>query len=172
MKVEPFVRSAFNYDRDVASDESGINCQERVDPETGELVATPSLAKQSFAEEADINTIVRRFGLTGQLPVGVRMPTYGDFLDVPDYHQAMNAIVAANEAFAAMPAEVRYRFNNDPGRFVEFCSNEANRDEAVKLGLVMPQAAALAAAGVAGAPGGGAVAPEVVPLGAGAPAPL
>lgn len=112
----------------------------------------PSLAEQSSLEETDINTIVRRFGLTGQLPTGVRQPTYGDYTDVFDYHTAMNAIVQAEEAFMEMPAHVRTRFHNDPGEFVAFCSDEANRDEALKLGLVMPKAAELAASSIPATP--------------------
>lgn len=149
MHEVPFVRSAYNYDRDRVSDETGINCQEAqaVDVETGEVVfvRTPSLTKQSFAEEADINTIVRRFRLTGEMPVGVRMPTFGDFEGVMSYHDSLNAIREADEAFMSMPWDVRARFHNNAAEFVEFCSNEENRDEAVKLGLVPAQVAELAA---------------------------
>lgn len=130
----PFIRSPYNYDREFASDSSGLFCEDA------------SLAKQSFLEESDINTIVRRFGLTGELPTNVRMPTFGDFSVVSDFHEAMNAIAQANEAFDSMPAEVRARFNNDPGAFVAFCSDEANRVEARKLGLVSAEEAARAAA--------------------------
>lgn len=130
----PFLRSPYNYDRNAAGDESGIDCL--FDRDTGAV--TPSLAQQQFAEEVDINTIVRRFGISGQLPQNVRAPTFGDFENIPNYHDAMNAIRQADESFAAMPAEVRYRFHNDPGRFVEFVSDENNRAEAIKLGLVVP----------------------------------
>lgn len=128
MYKAPFFRSAFNYDRNQASDEAGLMCEEE------------TLAKQSFKEECDINTIVRRFNVTGELPTDVRMPTFGDFTGVKDFHSAANAIAAANEAFDAMPAEVRARFRNDPALFVDFCSDEGNREEAVKLGLVKPRA--------------------------------
>lgn len=123
----PFIRSAYNYDRDEASNDSGLFCPE------------PTRAQQSFAEECDINTIVRRFHIGGELPVGVRMPTYGDFEGVFDFHSAMNAVAAARESFDRMPAEVRSRFENDPAKFVAFCSDEGNRDEAIKLGLVPPR---------------------------------
>jgi phage internal scaffolding protein len=113
-----------NFDQ--ASDETGLKCLDK------------SLTKQSFAEEADINTIVRRFLLDGQMPNNVRMPTYGDFTNVTDYHTAMNAVAQANEAFDQLPAAVRLRFHNDPAEFVEFCSNDENRQEAVKMGLVPP----------------------------------
>lgn len=148
----PFIRSAYNYDRYEASNESGLRCED------------DTLAQQSFKDECDINTIVRRFGVTGQHPSGVRMPTYGDFTNVVDFHSAMNAVAQAKESFDAMPAEVRARFNNDPAQFVEFCSKEENKDEAVKLGLVDPAAVA--------APGGTAVASGTGATSAGSTEPL
>jgi len=120
---EVFLRTPYNYDTNAASDESGLACQDE------------SRTKQSFAEEADINTIVRRFGVTGQLPTGIRAPTYGDFENVVDFHTAMNAIAQAGEAFDRMPAQVRARFHNNPAEFVDFCSDPANVAEMEKLGL-------------------------------------
>lgn len=122
----PFVRTAYNYDTNQASTESGLECKDH------------SLTKQSFADEADINTIVRRFNLTGQLPQDVRPPQYADFEEVYDYHSALNVIAAAHEAFDAMPAETRARFQNDPGEFVDFCNNPENVDEMIKMGLAVP----------------------------------
>lgn len=132
----PFLRSAYNYDMNAASDETGIACLD------------PSLAQQSAEEESNINTIVKRFGLTGTLPVGVRMPTYADFTGVFDFQSAANAIALAHEAFDEMPADVRSRFQNDPALFVDFCSDDRNRAEAERLGLVpvatRPEAASVA----------------------------
>lgn len=122
-----FLRTPYNYDTNQASDESGLKCLD------------DSKAKQSFQEECDINTIVKRFGITGQLPEGVRAPTYGDFTNTFDFHTAMNAIASARESFDRMPAEVRARFNNDPGAFVDFCSNEDNLAEMEKMGLTNPK---------------------------------
>jgi len=107
-----------------ASDAGGLACFE------------PSLAQQHARDECDINTIVRRFGLTGELPNNVRVPRYGDFTAVSDYQTAMNMVIEANEAFMQLPAEVRSRFNNDPGALVDFMSDDNNRAEAEKLGLV------------------------------------
>jgi len=120
-----FVRSEFNYDMMKASDASGLSC-----------AGDPGVTKQSFVEECDINTIVRRFLKTGELPDPVRMPTYGDFTSVFDFHSAMNAVAQARESFEELPAEVRARFHNDPGEFVDFCSKEENLEEARKIGLV------------------------------------
>lgn len=130
MRFQPFVRSAYNYDQDEASVEAGLLC------------ADESLAIQSQRDEADINTIVRRFGITGQLPVGLRLPTFGDFDEVFDFQSAQNALVEADRAFMAVPAEIRMRFGNDPQRFVEFCSDEKNLPELRKLGLAVPEVVA------------------------------
>lgn len=124
MESTTFIRNPFNYDRALASRDSALHCTDA------------SRADQSAKEECDINTIVRRFGVTGQLPVGVRMPEYADFLDAGDYQSSLNAIAQARESFDSMPASVRDRFLNDPHRFVDFCADERNRPEAERLGLV------------------------------------
>lgn len=120
-----FIRSPYNYDLAAASDASGLACSD------------PSLTKQAFAEEADINTIVRRFRLTGEMPEGIVAPEYSDFEGIWDYHSALNAIAQARESFDAMPAAIRARFRNDPGEFVEFCSNAGNRKELEDMGLIV-----------------------------------
>ncbi|WNK13751.1 MAG: internal scaffolding protein [Microvirus sp.] len=122
------VRNPFLYDRDEASVSSGLSC------------ADLSLAVQDQRDEVDINTIVRRFGLTGELPSDVRAPVYGDFTVVNDYQTALNAVLSAQAAFMEMPASVRERFGNDPQAFVEFCSDPVNGVEARKLGLLVPEA--------------------------------
>lgn len=125
MKV--FLRAEHNYDTNEASDASGLACTD------------PSRTKQSFKDECDINTILKRFNITGELPNNVRAPQYGDFEGVFDYQSAMNAVIEASAAFMEMPAHVRKRFGNDPAAFVDFCSDESNRAEAEKLGLVVPK---------------------------------
>lgn len=116
--------TGYNFDKDKWSNESALTCEDE------------SLAIQSAEEESNINTIVRRFGLTGELPNDIRMPQSGDFTNLPDFHTAMNMVRAAQEEFLRVPAEVRARFNNDPQRFMAFVEDESNRDEARRLGLL------------------------------------
>lgn len=123
-KREIFVRSSFNYDMDAASNETALNCLD------------DSLAIQSAEEESNINTIVRRFGLTGELPSDVKMPQSGDFTNIPDFHTAMNLVRKSQEEFLRVPADVRARFGNDPQAFMAFIEDDANRDEARRLGLL------------------------------------
>lgn len=102
------------------------------------LCEDPSLAQQSFKDEVDINYLLERFRVTGQMPQGVRVPTYGDFTGLTDYRSALDAVNRANDSFMALPAEVRSRFGNDPQKFIEFASDSNNLDELRKLGLAVP----------------------------------
>ena len=49
----------------------------------------------------------------------------------------MNMIARAHESFDALPADVRARFGNDPGAFVEFCSDEKNLPAMREMGLAV-----------------------------------
>ena len=130
----PFIRSAFNYDMDKASDETGLSCLD------------DSLTQQQFKEEADINTIVNRFLKTGVMPTPHAFPQYVDFEGVFDYQSAMNLVRAADESFMRMDAKVRARFNNSPQEFLEFFANPENAEEAVRLGLANPHPSPVAQA--------------------------
>lgn len=98
----------------------------------------PTRTQVHMQEEVDINTIVKRFGLTGQLPTSVRTPNYGDFTGVVDYQTALNTVMEAENLFSALPAEIRKRFENDPQQYLEFCENPDNIEELRKLGLAKP----------------------------------
>lgn len=95
----------------------------------------PSLTQQQFKDDADINVLLERFKVTGVMPQGVRLPTYGDFTGISDYRTAADAVFRAQNAFMELPAEVRSRFMNSPQLFLEFCSDPKNLDELRKLGL-------------------------------------
>lgn len=123
------VKNPITYDPDENSDRSKL------------IFTRPSRTKQSFRDECDINTILRQFNVTGQLPVGSVQPQYGDFSGITDYQSALNAVMAAQDSFLQLPAKVRAKFDNDPALFVEFASNEANRDEMKALGLLHEETA-------------------------------
>jgi len=119
-----FLRTPYNYDKDAASNESGLHCEDA------------SLAQQHYKEECDINTILEKFNISGMLPEQPLSPRYGDFTGISDYHTAMNRVIAAQDEFEVLPAQIRARFNNDPAQLIEFLENSDNRPEAEQLGLV------------------------------------
>lgn len=92
---------------------------------------------QSEKDNCDINVIVSRFKRTGVMNnLSTKSPLYGDFSEVGDFHTAQNRIIAAQEAFDALPSDLRKRFANDPGNLISFLDDPQNRSEAIKLGLV------------------------------------
>lgn len=92
---------------------------------------------QASKDETDINVIVKRNGLTGMLPQGAAIPTYGDFEHAGDYRESLDAIRRADVAFMQMPADVRSRFDNDAAKFLDFFNDPKNIDEAIRLGLAV-----------------------------------
>lgn len=96
--------------------------------------------KQSFASEVNINNIMARYIKTGTLEFARKNePRYGDVTGA-DFQTAMNTIATANSMFEEMPAKVRARFENDPGKFLDFIQDPANQEEAGELGLTVPKA--------------------------------
>lgn len=120
-----FFRSAYNHDTDSFSSLFGLSCP----PEEGKT-------QHQFAEDCDINEIVRRFGLTGEMPQNLRMPVSGDFTAVTDFTAAMLAVKEAENEFMRVPADVRARFGNNPAALISFLENVENREEAISLGLI------------------------------------
>lgn len=108
-------------------------CFEKV---PGIVFIEPSLTKQAFAEEADINNIVRKYNATGILPAGERQLQYGDFSSGLDYAESLEAIQEAREDFQSIPSHIRNRFDNDPQKFLDFINDEENIEEAIELGLI------------------------------------
>lgn len=119
------IRGFGNYDVDEVSFMCGVS-----------IPSEDGVTQQQFKDECDINVIVKRFGLTGELPDNFAMPVSGDFTGVNDFHSAMNVVRESQEAFMSLPGEMRARFGHDPGALLAFLGDVKNRDEAVKLGLV------------------------------------
>lgn len=139
-------RAPGNYDSDQASRDSALAC------------VGPGRTQQHHAPDTDINLIVKRYMQTGILPQTALQPLYGDFESLT-FHEAQNKIRQAQEAFMLLPPQIRSRFDNDPGKFVEFASEEENYDELVRLKLRDPKPASKQAASPPETPPGAASRP-------------
>lgn len=95
-----------------------------------------SRVEQSHRQRTNINSIVAKYKKTGKLPPTSRVPRYGDFSKFGDFHELQNKIVAAEDAFMTLPAEVRKMFANDPGGLIDFLNDPENRAEAQRMGLI------------------------------------
>lgn len=124
------VRSPYNYNRELVSRETSM-------PDDQD--SFPSRTIQSGKAEADINVIVRRFGITGQMQAPARLPSYGDYTGISDFQDALNVVRAAQEQFASLSSDVRASFGNDPNSFLHFASDPENLPTMVRMGLAIPR---------------------------------
>jgi phage internal scaffolding protein len=101
----------------------------------------PSLTRQEFADECDVNKLMAQYEKTGILPTPVngREPRYLDVSDVPDLASALSMLHAATEAFMSLPAIVRRDFDNDPQKFISFAENSENIPKLREWGLSPPE---------------------------------
>lgn len=98
--------------------------------------AEPSRTKQEFAEEQDINNILGQYKRAGIDIHRMKFDAnYEDVTGAVDYHEALNIVMRSEDMFMTLPSDVRDRFQNDPGKFLEFATNPANLPEMVKMGL-------------------------------------
>lgn len=100
----------------------------RVSDATAHPGGGESIVQQAFKDEVDINTIVRRFGISGPTPFGVGSGVYGDFTGITDLESAIEAVERAERGFLKLPPEVRERFGNDPARLVAFAQTVPESD--------------------------------------------
>lgn len=99
----------------------------------------PNPTIQSAAADCDINVIIDRLkkGMDISHLVKQNQGIYGDFTQFPDLRDAMCMVIKANEMFLALDPFLRKRFDNDPAKLVEFVDDPMNRDEAIRMGLVI-----------------------------------
>lgn len=149
------IRSAYDDDGDQVSNETGLLCSDK------------SLTKQSEASGCDVNIIVQRWLKSGgAMDLSQRVGQFLDVADLPsDYHSAITFVRNAESMFMALPVSVRERFDNDPGRFLDFAQNPANVPELVSMGLgkAPVEPAGSSDSPLAGEAGAGAPAASVAP---------
>lgn len=111
---------------------------EILDLKTGELVKEPSMTKQSFMADCDINNIIKAFSATGvwnHINERAAQGVYTDLPDPIDFQQSLQLVRDAEASFASLPAAVRARFENNPEQFLAFVADPRNQEEMIKLGL-------------------------------------
>lgn len=93
---------------------------------------------QADRDDADINKIISRYLKSGVLPpISLGEPFYGDVTGFSGLADSLIKIQEADRLFMSYPADVRERFDNDKVKFIDFLENPDNRDEAIKLGLIL-----------------------------------
>lgn len=99
----------------------------------------PSMTRQEFAEECDINTIMAQYEKHGVINHYNRQaPAYLDLTDVPDLASALRVLNDADAAFMTLSARLRAEFDNDPVKFVAFAEKGENLEKMREWGLAPP----------------------------------
>lgn len=113
-----------------------------LDPVTGELGELPSMTKQEFKFECDVNNVIKSFKphqMMAALQQNLNLGNYADLPDAYDFQEALHLIKDAERQFATIPAKVRDRFGQDPALFLQFINDPKNLAEARTLGLAKPE---------------------------------
>jgi len=96
--------------------------------------------RQEFADECDINNIMRQYLATGEMfHINEAAPQYMD-CSGEDFRDAMDYVAGAFSMFEELPSAIRSQFDNDPAAFLDFCSQEKNRPELAAMGLLSDEA--------------------------------
>lgn len=95
--------------------------------------------EQAHVGDVDINQIWAK-ALIGQKSDYIKEygGRYGDATSL-DFLQANILISNAQEMFDALPSEIRSRFQNQPGKFMDFVQDPENEQELIKLKLANPK---------------------------------
>lgn len=92
---------------------------------------------QYFKDEVNINNILKKYeaGQGDSVLINRTQPSYMDCTEVGDYRVYLDKVKRAQDAFSALPADVRLYFKNDPAQFVDFATKAENLEQMRKLGL-------------------------------------
>lgn len=97
----------------------------------------PSMTQQHFKQECDVNSILERYRKTGTVQhISKSQQQYGDFTMFKDFKENLDTVTNAFQAFDALPAHLRKRFQNDPAQLLTFISDPKNYEEAQNLGII------------------------------------
>lgn len=103
-------------------------------------ILDPSMTKQSFKDDSDINNIMNKYQRTGALDyVNKSSPNFG-FATSLDLRESLEIINTANEMFNSLPSSIRKKFENDPEKFLDFAQNPDNASEMAEMGLTEQEA--------------------------------
>lgn len=100
---------------------------------------TKRMTESHHKDKCDIHRIVKSAVRTGFFDhVSSVQADSSDAFTIPDFKTAMDKIAAAKSAFHELPSKIRFEFRNDPGLYVQFCSDPKNLPRLRELGLANP----------------------------------
>lgn len=116
-------RTPYNYDMHQASKQSGLECKDK------------SMTQQSYKHQASIQNIVNKYLKTGLVTGHQTPPLPEEFVNITDFHTAMNMVKRGEESFNSLPAHLRSEYGNDVGRFMAALSDPTQKQKLTDLGV-------------------------------------
>ena len=98
-----------------------------------------SMTKQNLIDQADINKLIKSHGVTHIVQNANALEAlYGIEITSMDLQDAQQMIYDAEKLFNEVPSELRKKFGNDAGAFIDYATNPDNLSEMQKMGLAPP----------------------------------
>lgn len=122
----PIWKTPNNHDTNLVSDLTALYC------------ADPSLTKQEFKDDTDINFILERFARSGEQPPPVLPEHFMDLTTKLTYQDVEQRLADANKIFYELPAAIREESLNSPARWADQVTKaiaKGDGDRLVELGL-------------------------------------
>ena len=95
-----------------------------------------TMTEQCHKDSCDMHVILKKFEKTGILEhVSKHAGTYNDYINAPDFREAMTLLAEAEQMFETVPAKIRKKFGNDPAEYLEFMQNPENYEAIKEMGL-------------------------------------
>lgn len=103
----------------------------------------PNRVDLTGADAVDINAIMDRIDPAGKqfanavaqgllTDAGMK---YDNFIEAPDFQNALNLSIHAQQQFNRLPADLRERFGHDPAKFLNYIHDPQKLEEQYLLGL-------------------------------------
>lgn len=108
--------------------------------------------RQSEAQSADINFIVKKYEVTGVLPIEKREGVFADISEVPSFQEALAQLGRAKEYFMSLPPDVREAFGGEPAKMLDAWGRGEMAEVFERIGLLERVPAEAPAAGAAAPP--------------------
>lgn len=109
-----------------------VDCQKAV--ENGEK----TFVEQSHIKEVEINSIVKKHGVSRLALTREAMELRFDDVTTNDFQEAMNLIKRGNDVFQQLSSQERAEFNNSPEQYLDYVHNPENREALIERGWMNP----------------------------------
>ena len=119
-----------------------VNIRSGYNPEVKKRIQikkfSPSMTKQNLVDDADINKLIRKHGYNQVVTNMQKLEVIYGEMNSTSLKEALQMQIDAKEAFMEVPSEIRNRFGNDAGAFIDYATNPDNLQEMRELGLAPP----------------------------------